>query len=263
MYERAAKTGHYAAAPLLPIWHIDRGRALFVGPLGRNALHAHSVPVYVAGLNGPIRFRVAGGAWRHLKSAVIPAGVAYEFDAAGDPLAVLYLEPSEAGVEALVPLLGAADETSGALVGAEGPPSVLREVYEACDGARWVGAAIDDVLGFSGARAWGAIDPRIARAIASLASGREEAAKVADAAREVGLSASRFQHLFVDEVGVPFRRFRLWQRLRAAIGAIAAGSRFTDAAHDAGFFDQAHFARAFRATFGAPATPSLRHVRRG
>jgi len=36
---------------------------------------------------------------------------------------------------------------------------------------------------------------------------------------------------------------------------------FTAAAHEAGFADQAHFARDFRRTFGAPATPSLAKVR--
>jgi AraC-like DNA-binding protein len=87
--------------------------------------------------------------------------------------------------------------------------------------------------------------------------------RVVDAARAVGLSPSRFQHLFAEEVGVPFRRFRVWRRLRGAIGSIAAGSSFTEAAHGAGFFDQAHFARAFRQAFGAPASPSLRKVRRG
>jgi AraC-like DNA-binding protein len=77
------------------------------------------------------------------------------------------------------------------------------------------------------------------------------------------LSASRFQHLFAEEIGVPFRRFRVWQLLRNAIGEIAAGSSFTTAAHSAGFADQAHFARAFRQAFGAPPSPSLRKVRRG
>jgi AraC-like DNA-binding protein len=79
----------------------------------------------------------------------------------------------------------------------------------------------------------------------------------AQAASAAGLSASRFQHLFTAEVGVPFRRYRLWQRLRAAIRAAAAGASLTDAAHAAGFADQAHFTRAFRRTFGAPPSRGL------
>ncbi|WP_295558686.1 AraC family transcriptional regulator [uncultured Hyphomicrobium sp.] len=268
MYERAARPDFDACAARAPIWHLDQGRALFIGALGRNALHAHSVPVYMAGVYAPFRLRVAGDAWRPCQSAVIPAGVPYEFDMAGQPLAVLYLEPNEAGAGALAPLLGCAGEVSGALysgalLSASGGFPVLRELYEADDGARWAGAAIDDLLAFSKPRARRALDLRISHAVARLASGCEDARQVADVAREAGLSPSRFQHLFAAEIGVPFRRFRVWQRLRRAIAEISGGASFTAAAHAAGFFDQAHFARAFRAAFGAPASPSLRKVRRG
>jgi methylphosphotriester-DNA--protein-cysteine methyltransferase len=45
----------------------------------------------------------------------------------------------------------------------------------------------------------------------------------------------RFQHLFTQEVGVPFRRYRAWNRMRMAISEIVKGSNFTTAAHAAGF----------------------------
>lgn len=264
MYECAAKADCGGAAGLLPIWHLAPTRALFAGPLGHNAPHAHSVPVLLAGLYEAFRLRIAGGDWLHCRTAVIPAGVSYEFDVAGQPLAVLYLEPGEAGADALVPLVAQADEQGGAVIGLAGVASAeLRAIYEAPEGALRVPEAFDDLLRFAKPRARRTLDPRIARAVASLSEEGEEAMPVADAARAVGLSASRFQHLFAQEVGVPFRRFRVWRRLRGAIGAIAAGSSFTDAAHGAGFFDQAHFARAFRQAFGAPASPSLRKVRRG
>lgn len=233
-----------------------------MGPLGHNDPHTHSVPVYLAGVYAPIRLRIGGGSWLSCRAAVIPAGLAYEFDVAGQPLAVLYLEPSEAGAGALVPLLGSAHEVAGALVSRARGHAVVRELYEARDAARWTASALDDLLTFAKPRERRALDPRVSRAVASLASGREDARRVAEVAGEVGLSPSRFQHLFAGEIGVPFRRFRMWQRLRSAIGEITAGSSFTEAAHAAGFFDQAHFARAFRMTFGAPASPSLRRVRR-
>jgi AraC-like DNA-binding protein len=84
---------------------------------------------------------------------------------------------------------------------------------------------------------------------------------VAEVARRVGLSASRFQHLFAEEIGVPFRRYRSWHRLRAAIREVGKGANFTAAAHAAGFSDQAHFSNEFRRTFGAPPSASLRMVR--
>ena len=81
-------------------------------------------------------------------------------------------------------------------------------------------------------------------------------------ARSVGLSSSRLQHLFTENVGVPFRRYRAWVRMRRAIAAVVAGANFTGAAHAAGFADQAHFANDFRRTFGAPASRSLLGIRR-
>ncbi len=260
MNERAASSSR--EEDLLPIWHLDPRRALFVGPLTYNAPHAHSVPVYLAGLYESFRLRIEGRAWQRCRTAVIPAGVPYEFDVGGQPLAVLYLEPGEAGADALVPLIGAFREDGGALLGSSGELSTLCALYETRDSARWTDAALDSLLAFSKARAARAMDPRIARIVRALSEDEREAVSAAAVAREVGLSSSRFQHLFAEEVGVPFRRFRVWQRLRSAIGEIVAGSSFTDAAHAAGFADQAHFARAFRQTFGAPASPSLRRVRR-
>jgi AraC-like DNA-binding protein len=234
---------------------------LFVGPLRHNAPHAHSVPVFLAGVYEPFRIRVANGAWTHCRTAVVPAGLSYEFDVAGAPLSVLYLEPTEAGAQALAPLAAGTREESGALIGAGGELSLIRELYEGTGGAEWIAPALDSLLQFSKPKARRTLDPRIARAIADLSCGPEDALAVRDAGRRVGLSASRFQHLFAREVGVPFRRYRIWRRLRGAIAEIVAGSSFTEAAHAAGFADQAHFAHAFRRTFGAPASPSLRKVR--
>lgn len=264
MNERAAIAPPRPDVPgaLLPIWHLEADRALFIGPLGHNAPHAHSVPVLLAGLYGAVRLRIADGPWQRCEAAAVPAGVNYEFDVEGQPLAVLYLEPQAGRVDGLAPFVTNARETSGALLGKSALTASLRELYEARDGAAWAGQSLEDLFTYSAHRARRDIDPRIARALSDLTieAGPEMTAQ--HAAARVGLSSSRFQHLFAAEVGVPFRRYRVWLRLRHAIAEIIAGSTFTDAAHAAGFADQAHFSRAFRQAFGASASPSLRKVRR-
>ncbi len=262
LYERATVESGVPA----PFWHIDGGYAVFAGPLDYNAGHRHSVPVYIAGLYEPFRLRVRGEDWLTCRTAVIPAGTSYELDAGGNPLAVLYLEPSEAGVDALTPLVRDTREVAGVLIGTAGEISLPRELYEDRSSLAWSRTALDDLMNFSKARAAKTLDPRVSRAVASMRHRyddlrRDGLMSAAEAAHSVHLSASRFQHLFTLEIGVPFRRYRAWRRLRAAIREIVAGSSFTVAAHAAGFADQAHFAHNFRRTFGAPASGGLRKAR--
>jgi AraC-like DNA-binding protein len=257
LYERAAA----ATGALDPLWHIDDGRAVFAGPLTFNAAHRHAVPVYIAGLYAPFGLRLCGETWLTCRAAAIPAGISYELDVGGNALAVFYLEPNVAGVHALTPLVRNAREVQGALVGTAGEISVMRELYEDGASTRWAGSALDDLVRFSKKRAARTLDPRVARVVQSMHQSVDELTPALQVARSVGLSSSRFQHVFAQEVGVPYRRYRSWHRLRAAIREIVNGSSFTTAAHTAGFADQSHFAHTFRRTFGAPASPSLLRLR--
>jgi AraC-like DNA-binding protein len=68
------------------------------------------------------------------------------------------------------------------------------------------------------------------------------------------LSAARLRHLFVEQTGLPFKTYVLWLRLTRAVERMAAGRSLTQAAHEAGFADSAHFSRTFKRMFGiAPA----------
>jgi AraC-like DNA-binding protein len=242
------------------LWHVDSGCALFAGPLQRNALHRHSVPVFLAGLYGTFRLRVEGTRWRSCRTAALPAGVAYEFDMAGEPLAVLYPEPNVAGADALIPLVGDACEVGGAVVGSVGETKLLRDIYERRAGPEELAAALKALTDHSCKRTSRHVDARIARAVAIMQSYADLPNPAAEIAAAVGLSASRFQHLFTAQVGVPFRRYRAWHRLRAAIREVTRGANYTEAAHAAGFVDHAHLARHFRRTSGAPASRGSRQV---
>jgi AraC-like DNA-binding protein len=79
-------------------------------------------------------------------------------------------------------------------------------------------------------------------------------------ATQVGLSMSRFTHLFTEQVGIPLRRYVLWTRLRIAITLVQGGDDLTGAAHGAGFADSAHLTRTTREMFGLPPSVLSRHV---
>ncbi len=244
------------------IWHVGEGLAFFAGPLGRNALHSHSTAVFLAGLHGKFRLRIEAGDWQSCRSAVIPAGVSYEFDLSNNPLSVLYLEPNIAGVDALVPLARDTREINHTLVGDNGEVSLLRDLYEGNANEESICEALQDLVGFSKRQARKEIDGRVIRIVEALQTNFLNPAPATELARSVGLSDSRLQHLFTREVGVPLRRYRTWNRLRAAIREIAQGNTYTNAAHAAGFYDQSHFAREFRRTFGAPASRGLTRRRK-
>lgn len=256
LYERAAPDG----IPR-PFWHVDEVHTFFVGPLEYNKLHQHGAPVFLAGIYSEFWLRIHGGQWHSCRTAVIPAGVLHELDLGGYPLAVFYIEPKQGGTEALVPLSGDSWEVDGVLMGRSGEVSVMRELWEDRAAARWAGLALEDLLGFSARRASRSRDTRIAAAIDYLRTHSDELTSVPPLAKSLGLSPSQFQRVFTREVGVPFRRYRAWNRMRVAISEIVNGSNFTTAAHTAGFSDQAHFSNDFRRTFGAPPSVSLLALR--
>lgn len=245
------------------LWHIDRQGMLFQGGLEYNALHSHSTAIFMTGLYEKfhIRLRVVGSGWIACSTAVIPAGVKYELDVRGNPLAVYYLEPNVAGVEALFPLLGPFDEVGGIGISQCKQVDILRQLYEDPYGLEWAGLALNDLIDFSKNRVRKKIDVRLTKVLRLLSDEPYDEHSMYQCSLQTGLSGSRFQHLFSSEIGVPFRRYRAWQRLRTVIREVLFGRNLTTAAHVAGYFDQAHFNHHFRQTFGAAPGKSLTNIR--
>lgn len=258
LYERAAQTGEFDA-----LWDIREGRTFFTGPLYQCANHQHGAPVFLAGLYGKFRLRLHGGDWLWCRTAIIPAGVRHELDVGGEPITVLYIEPTVAGADAFRPLIKNSRTLNGALVGNGGEIHFMRHLYEDRYKPDWTADVLGDLLDYAKRRVQtGIIDPRLARIVNYLFAHSDDLTTVTVLAAQVGLSPSRFQHLFTHQVGVPFRRYRAWNRMRQAIGEIIQGHNFTTAAHATGFTDSAHFSHEFRKIFGAQPTITLRRLAR-
>lgn len=256
LYERAAPE-------LDALWDIRGGRTFFTGPLHYNASHRLGAPVFLAGIYGSFRLRLQGGDWQWCRTALIPAGLAHELDLGGDPLSVFYIEPNVAGADALKPLIRDTREVNGALVGTAGEIAFMRGLYEDRYHPGWSADALDDLLGFARRRSHAEpVDPRIAAAVETLCAGDVDIIPVSVLAASAGLSDSRFQHLFTQQIGVPLRRYRSWIRVRKAVCEVLKGNNFTASAHAAGFSDSAHFSREFRKTFGAAPTVGLQKLAR-
>lgn len=73
-----------------------------------------------------------------------------------------------------------------------------------------------------------------------LASTGESRTLLTGLADHLGLSADRTRHRFANELGLPFRRFVPWARLRRAVVLMQQCTDLARAAHEAGFADAAH-----------------------
>jgi AraC family transcriptional regulator len=96
-------------------------------------------------------------------------------------------------------------------------------------------------------------DPRVRAMITFARNHLDDTVTLPAAARHVGLSQSRARHLFVEQTGLPFKTYVLWLRLAQAVALSARGHSLTQASHEAGFADSAHFSRTYRRTFGLSA----------
>lgn len=258
LYERAVENQEFDA-----LWDIRNGHTFFTGPLYRCANHQHGAPVFLAGLYGKFRLRLHGGDWLWCRTAIIPAGVVHELEVGGEPITVLYIEPTVAGADAFKPLIDNSLTLNGALVGEGGEITFMRDLYENRYRADWTTDALQDLLTYSVRRAQTVtIDPRVQRIVEHLHARSDDLTPLTALTAPMGLSPSRFQHLFTEQIGVPFRRYRAWNRMRRALGEIVRGHNFTTAAHAAGFSDSSHFSHDFRKTFGAPPSISLRRLAR-
>jgi AraC-like DNA-binding protein len=81
--------------------------------------------------------------------------------------------------------------------------------------------------------------------------------RLQDAAALACLSPSRFRARFDAELGLPFRRYRLWRRMAAVMRSVASGCSLTQAAHAAGFSSSAHLSATFKRMFGLTASDLL------
>ena len=256
LYERAEPER------LAPLLHMDGGFSLWAGATGFLADHQGSAPVLLVALYGSFRLRLSGQ-WMTCPAAVIPPGIGHELDFNGEPFVALYVESDHGGLDALRPLIRGGREAGGVLTGIATDTALLRSLYEDQRSESWVGTTLAEMLALS-RRSVGTplVDPRIRSVLAALRASPEKLTSVEQVASGVGMSSSRLQHVFTREVGVPFRRYRAWSRLRVAWRQIIEGAAITDAAHSAGFFDSAHLAHEYQRTFGTFASARRRRLAR-
>lgn len=235
-------------APWLWLWP---GHAVYLGPsLGLDP-HAGSVSCLAVAVDGTFTIRVAGSSGPMVRSALIPPRLTHQVVADAERMAFCYLDPGSIRHRACQRAMTATNEAIA--YGHRREDLLTRTVGDLTD-AKSARAWLDLAAGPQPAHVDGQsarLDPRIQDTIAAL-HGRDahDIPSAAHFAARVGLSPSRFLHLFRDHTGTSFRRYRLWLRMLRAAAAIRDQADLTTAAMDAGFASPSHFSDAFHTMFG-------------
>lgn len=241
------------------LWH---GRALYVGAVPVYSFAPHRHHAAQAGISLGAPFRVRSGEHEPFEPCagfVVAPDTPHQGDVTGAPGVFVWADSEHLAdrisrkedpplrrlgqreIEPLLPKLRAASATPLDCAGAD---ALFRLVVHAL--SREV----------SDERPEPPPDERIRDAIGHVHGGELLRAErpIARLAARAYLSEDRFRHLFRAWTGISVGRYLLWERLLTALDEAAKGASLSEAAHSAGFADQAHLSREFRATFGL--TPS-------
>ena len=226
-------------------------RALYLGPAFGLSPHRNAVPVLCAGVDRTFEVardpRRPRAGYEERRTVLVPANTLHHLRAGPGPMAFLYVDAQSEDFRRLRASAAAATERyAHALAGEAAYVAALQRLAA---GRPWREAS-EEIAGALGLVVPDGGDARVTAALRRLAEAPAEPNTLASVSAHVRLSPSRFLHLFKAATGVPFRRYRLWTRMGAAVRALAAGARLTDAALDAGFSSSAHFSAAFREMFG-------------
>jgi len=225
-------------SPVLPRIWAGPARALYVGPGLDMSPHLNVATTIAVSLRQPFDLRTwakSGGwsPWRSETICVIPSETLHHLKSLG-PMAFLYLDP---------------------LTDRRHPLSQA-DLLRGHERLRLMGprVGLDEAFAAFGLRPQRPRDARIARVVHAIERRPDAFGRLQDAATLACLSPSRFRARFDAELGLPFRRYRLWRRMAAVMRTVAAGGTLTEAAHAAGFSSSAHLSSTFKRMFGLTAS---------
>jgi AraC-like DNA-binding protein len=231
----------FQESPVLPRICVGPARALYAGPGLDLSPHLNVATTIAVSLRQPFELRTwtkrwGWSPWRSELICVIPSQTLHHLKSLG-PMAFLYLDP---------------------LTDRRHPLSKT-DLLRGRESVRLVGPRIslDEAFAAFGLRPHTPRDARIARVVLEIERQPDAFDRLQDAAALACLSPSRFRARFDAELGLPFRRYRLWRRMATVMRTVAAGGSLTEAAYAAGFSSSAHLSSTFKRMFGLTASDLL------
>lgn len=228
----------FQEAPVLPRICVAPARAMYIGPGLQLAPHQNVAVTIAVALAEPFQLRVWASSegwteWQTASCALIRSETLHHLKSAG-PMAFLYMDPLTDRRQTLT----------------------KEQLEDGCiqlqSKAQHIG--IQEAFAGFGLKPMAPRDARIARVVKAVERQPNAFGRIQEAAKLACLSPSRFRARFDTEVGLPFRRYRLWRRMALIMRVIAEGGNLTCAAQEAGFSSSAHLSSSFKKMFGLSAS---------
>jgi AraC-like DNA-binding protein len=233
---------------------IERDRVFYCGDLGHPAMHrSGAINLYVS-LGAPLRYRLADGDWQQAHNVLVQPWQVHQIVCDERLACDLMIEPDSVDRAGLPGFVRGAS-------GAFDAPDFVERMRAAALGAPLSTRGIDHTC-FGETLAPRPLDRRIAQGVQHLKDSAHLPLVADDVATTLGLSASRFLHLFGDETGCSFRDLRAWRRARLLLGVINQPQNLSRLAQATGYPDASHFSHSIRAFFGIAPKDILRGCRR-
>jgi AraC family transcriptional regulator len=240
-----------------PHWYLWDGGFLLVGRgTGIVPPHAHHAIQIAIALDGQVDVQDDGGTWHTGRGFIVSPDAVHSYRPNGSLGAMIFVDPESAeGAWLIASLRGEITLVPQARL-----DQCVREFRRMID-QPFESMGVADLIRHCvqslspGAPPSRRLDPRVTRVLAAIRGSDDLRMSIEDAAALAFLSASRFAHLFKEQVGLPFRRYMLWRKLTRAMLVIGRGQTISTAAHEADFSDAAHLTRTFYQMVGLP--PSL------
>ena len=224
-----------------------------VGPHWNSGSHHHAALQIVLSDGNPFSIRIDGGQWTSARAVVVNSHVIHEIkDFAGTIVSFSLVPEIKRGLSLQKHVLRGENirfleniDKSDIL------SRLFRSVKERKDSARAFYDCekfIDTLTGFQ-ADTFN-FDDRMLSVLDCIQKNIPDHISASTLAKHIHISEDRFLHLFKEQLGLTLRQYILFQRIMTAVREFLEGRSLTEAAHEAGFSDSAHFTRNFVEIFG-------------
>lgn len=231
-----------------PLMWISPTRIFYVGLLGKLRPRAFGAWILYSAVDRTLEMRVGKGRWRPCDAAIIAPGVRHQVRSAGRLVATYLIELESADDRRLRELVGGGEGVLPAGV----LPGRVRRLYARLSrvpAPRLETDSVDRAL-LGGSPGTRAMDARIAAVTNAIRERPFASYSAAAAAQAAGLSYSRFLHLFKEQMGIPFRAYRVWKRAREMLYHVNRPVNLARLALETGYPDSTYFSHTIRHVFG-------------